>query len=311
MDSEYSISQPTFTSTKPPIQPKASRTLGSERQKQLKDRLKLSWSSGNRSIQFADRGGSNHPRVAEDGEYYNIIDGVSSGNQVVHQSINMVKGFGEKHFTDSVTLDGDHLVSGGLIDTSSVWTDASPRQAYYDQSVISRKIAGDRIAPPELTVSFYSVKQQQENQAKRLIGAENMIKSSSKSQGYKSKLHSHLNLSQTLQEEGMESVVHSLVYGDAGFCYLQQEEADFYQFGIKDDFPQSILTNEFTTMSAHGIVRANGEDSELVDFQTLAREKIIYAQLQKIKLFRTYLVWKMFYVWKCTIRKRRFTTRVS
>jgi hypothetical protein len=114
-----------------------------------------------------------------------------------------------------------------------------------------------------------------------------------------------------LQEEGMESVVESLVYGDAGFCYLQREENDFYQFGIKDNYPQSILTNEFTTMSAHGIVRANGADNELVDFQTLAREKVIYAQLQQIRLFRTYSSWKMFYVWKHNVHRRRYMRRVS
>jgi hypothetical protein len=296
--------------TRPPVTPKASKT--NERQKQLQDRLKLSWAP---KIQF--RGESvQSPHIAgvpdlrrDIGEGLTVAGLDSSAQQPPPQSLpHHVKGFGEQHFADSTY---DHDGGGGLNEGSSVWTDKIP----YEQSIISRKIAGERTSPPHLTLNFQSLTHPQQNNRTQLLqsfGVGDTISQLPKSTtGYKSKLQSHLSYSQTLHEDGMEGVVNSFMQKDAGFCYLDSQSDDFYQFDIKGDVPASILQNRFTTLSVNGIMRATGDKSELVDFSTLARERTIYLKLQDLNLFRTYRAWKSFFVWKKSVHRTRFVKRVS
>lgn len=311
------------SSARPPSQPKASRNVAVERQRQLKDRLKLGWSS--KPVKTANSDFSDATGIVPGGAFS------SSGNQSSRATTgnaifsNLVKGYGEQHFADSVVLEEKslHGLDGGSLlgENSSVFTEhvSQKRPRFASPSIEDTK---KMKTAPDLSVSFYSTKQNMLGASSMMLGNSLMQgsmagssfqhgPSSHKSVSYKSKLQSHLSLSQSLAEEGMEAVVDTLVSGKAGFCYLQKENNSFYEFSIKDNVPQTMLQNEYITLSANGVTRANADGGfDIVDFQTLARERNIYMKLKEINLFRSYYKWKMFYVWKAGLRRRRFEQRV-
>lgn len=312
---------------KPPNFPKPVRSQEHlERERLLKNRLKLKW--GSTSSSFKDtvpfRGNSNgSPR----------IDGIS------------VKGFGEQHFADSVIDEPpDAPFSVDLAAPSSVWTEAPqshPNKAL-DQSLpqvqnpnaVVHNGGGEPIKSPRfLDITMSSTVGRNPRNASTFTNSQahdrfldqasmSLMEASSttmRHNGFQTQqpsslrprkmFRTHLDMSQSFAEEGYPTMIQSLV-SDTEFCYVESSTDNFYQFGVKSTIPMSIIQNEYTTISARGLLRAAGEDSELVPYHSLAREADIYAKLGKLKLFRTYRLWKMFLVWKKTVHTHRHANRV-
>jgi hypothetical protein len=261
---------------KPPNFPKPIRTQENlEREKQLKNRLKVKF------------GHSHTPYVSK--PIHTEDDGT-------------IKGFGEQQFVDSIHEESSILsnslpagFSNSFAEQSSIWTEHSKFIASRTGNAHDKYL---KSATMSLQSSMLLPSETQQYRTTNII------------QPNTSKFKTHLDVSESLISEGYESVVQSLI-SNTDFCYVENEADDFYRFGVKAKYPISILTNEFTTISARGMLRAQGDEVELVPFDELSRESMIYGKICQIKTFRTYRLWKMFYLWKRIISRNRYTQRVS
>jgi hypothetical protein len=261
---------------KPPNFPKPIRSQENlEREKQLKNRLK---------VKFGESHGTLNLKPIQ----YSEDDGT-------------IKGFGEQHFTDSIHEESSILsnslpagFSNSFAEQSSTWTEHSKFLASKAENTRNKFLES---ATMSLRSSMMLPSDKQQYRTTNII------------QPSKTKYKTHLDVSESLISEGHESVVQSLI-SNTDFCYVENESEDFYRFGVKAQYPPSIIHNEFTTISARGMLRAQGDEVELVPFDELSRESRIYGKICQIKVFRTYRLWKMFYLWKRVISRRRYTQRV-
>eukprot|EP01038_Epipyxis_sp_PR26KG_P006044 gene6044-8321_t len=118
---------------------------------------------------------------------------------------------------------------------------------------------------------------------------------------------SHLLVSKVYKKSGWDGVANSIANGETEFCYLDADESDHYKFQVKSTFPNSIRKNEYVTLSRHGLMRSTGGETELTTPDELMRDNRIYYNLQKIKLFGKYQLWKSMYMWRKYVKRRKFT----
>lgn len=261
---------------KPPSFPKPIRTEESlERERVLKNRLKLKF--GQTYIPYRNTAALQIPVPSSQTEEP------------------LVRGVGEQQFADNSVHEQSSLImpnfTSSLFEHSSVMTEMSGMR--------SRIVNAQRISAHDRFLSAAS---------------RSLVEATSRRETLRvpevSLYKTHLDVSQSFVDQGMPTMVQSLLQG-TDFCYVDHAEEDFYHFGVKNTIPPTLLANEYSTVSARGLLRAVGDDSELVPFPELAREATIYAKLQQLPLFRTYRIWKTFYVWKHTVHHRRHASRVS
>jgi hypothetical protein len=283
--------------SKPPSVPKASRNndLHIHRQRLLKDRLKLKW------------GGDTTPSyLLSENDNQSLKDPVTG--RPIH-----VKGFGEHQFNESsVFYEDDHRFDS-TIEPSSSLMEESKNDIPFPKDNMKQKIY------------LTALSSQLENINEGGISSYHTIVDKNRSQsqhGMKemklpemSVVRSHLQVSQSLMKDGggYEEIVENLTQGKTDFCYLQPDKDNFYRFGLRNTFP-SVATadyDDFTTISARGMLRFHQNDSELCSFADLAKEKTAYDKLLNLKLFRTYWEWKMFSSWKRYVVRKRMSKLVS
>jgi len=119
---------------------------------------------------------------------------------------------------------------------------------------------------------------------------------------------SHLSVSQTFQSTGSwDEIANNLTFGRTEFCYLEQTFHDHYKFNIKDNFPTTILSNQYITLSKHGVLTSTeGGVAELTSYNELANELDMYNKLKKINFFSKFRLWKTIYLWRYVVRKTKF-----
>jgi hypothetical protein len=286
------------SSLRPPSFPKASRNqTNTNRQRQLKDRLRVNWGNSKSTA-------------------------LSSTNYVTEEA---VKGFGENQFNDSVFHDdiGD---TASFLNNPSVYSQSQFHPADTNFSATKRSVT---FAPQRSTgAPNASMMMSVDSSALHGTASSTMyppgkaklahLKKAAKSMGstlYDSiPLESHLELSQSIHEEdGMKHITDSLVAGAAEFCYLDSNPNHHYRFEMKSNYPNDLSSgkSEYATISARGILRVNGDGSELTSFAEVTRENEIYCKLLHINLFKTFRVWKTFKCWKSYVKKKHFEERVS
>lgn len=257
---------------KPPNFPKSVRTQEHvEREKMLKNRLKLKF-----------------------GEYRKPYRETVHSTKVDDMT---VKGYGEQQFADSIheelPMAPGFEMSNSLFDNPSTWTEGpvSPGRGFQASKAFHSSQHQDHLLD---SVSMTL-------QARDMKGITKDITAKVR--------RTHRDVSQSFIDEGFPRMIKSLV-SEADFCYVESVADDFYKFGVKSTIPAHIVQNQYSTISARGLLRNVGDGSEMVSLPELAHEAAMYAQLGKLKLFRIYRTWKSFYVWKHTIRRNRFEKRV-
>jgi hypothetical protein len=283
--------------SKPPTAPKASRNndLHIHRQRLLKDRLKLKWG-----------GDATSSHLFAENDKESLKDPVTG--KPIH-----VKGFGEHLFNESsVFIEEDHRFDSTFEPSTSVMDESKNEPP-------SAKDSGKQ----KIYLTALSSQLENVNTAGNFSYHSTVDKYHSHSQyGTKeaklpemSVIRSHLEVSQSLMKDGggYDEIVENLTQGKTDFCYLQNDKDNFYRFGIRNTFP-SVATadyDEFTTISARGMLRVRQNDSELCSFADIAKEKTAYDKLLNLKLFRTYWEWKMFSSWKRYVIRKRMNKLVS
>lgn len=124
--------------------------------------------------------------------------------------------------------------------------------------------------------------------------------------------NAQVSVASTYQSSGWIGVASSIANGDTEFCYIKSDDTDHYNFSLLETAPpQSLLANDYTTLSKRGILRAlpNG-DSEFLDYPTLLKHEQVYHKIKQIPVFGKYHVWKMFYVWKTNVHYNAYLRKV-
>lgn len=288
----------------PPSAPKSSINQANiERQRQLKSRLKVSWGEGGpKSLQRSDFTSAAGATLIDDSLKF-AADSLS------------IKGYGEIHFADSDILssntsrlgsrsksrsegdksaallpilqDNNYIYSAN----NSIWSELDPKHSRNYISREPRSQFGGLLTLPnqKLTRSVH-----------RHADSENIGKR---------KFRSHFDLSKSLMVEGFEGVTNEIV-DNSEFCYVERDDDNFYKFGLKSTLPNSILANEYSTISAYGVLRATNRDTEVASYATIQRELDIYGKLLQINLFKNHRIWKSFFMWKTIHLKNRYEERV-
>lgn len=285
------------SSLRPPSFPKASRNqTNTNRQRQLKDRLRVDWGNSKSSA-------------------------LSATNYATEEA---VKGYGENQFNDSVFHD-DMVDTASFLNNPSVYSQFQPADATFSGTKRSVTFAPQRSTGAPNTSMMMSL---DSNALTHGTTSSTMyppgkaklahLKKASKNLGasfYNSiPLESHLELTQSIHEEdGMKHITDSLIAGTAEFCYLDTNPNHHYRFEMKSNYPTDLSSgkSEYATISARGILRVNGDGSELTSFAEVTRENEIYCKLLHINLFKTFRVWKTFKCWKSFVKKKHFQERVS
>ena len=120
------------------------------------------------------------------------------------------------------------------------------------------------------------------------------------------------SVASTYQSSGWIGVASSIASGETEFCYIKSDDTDHYNFSLVETAPPlSLLTNDYTTLSKRGILRAvpNG-DSEFIDYPTLLQHEQVYHKIKQIPVFGKYRLWKMFYVWKTNVHYNAYRRKV-
>lgn len=250
---------------KRPTQPKSSKNQANiERQKQLKDRLRLNWQKPSVNVV--------KPHEIRNVTFSELADG--------HE----IKGYGERQFHDSyydlnTSKDFETSKADDFLDKSK-----SKLSGFDTFSSLNHSTLPDKSLPKESHSHF-------------------------KSKNWTS----HLDMTQTLHDRGFQGMVDSFVTGETEFCYIEKLPADSYTFAIKTEFPSVIYGNdkEFTTVSAHGILKVSEEGSELISHKDFYNEKVINEKLKNIKVFQTFWKWKPFFLWRRVVRREKFERIVS
>lgn len=262
--------------TKPPDLPKGSKSnqLYVHRQRQLKDRLKLKW-------------GSSKPSKLDETSDEEGEKGFGNESIIDH---GMVKGFGEHQFNESSVLEDQ------------------PSFHLEEMSVLHGTEESKMIASKHSTMKGSTVHNKTYLTALPSIYDSSHLESYSvvhtvRKEEFKipfSTVHPHLEMSQSLIEHGYEEVAENLADGKTEFCYLEPDKDNFYRYGLKSQFPaqNSVEYDDWTTISARGMLRFKQDGIELSTFSQIAKEKTIYEKLLRFKLFRTFWEWKMFQTWK-------------
>jgi hypothetical protein len=102
---------------------------------------------------------------------------------------------------------------------------------------------------------------------------------------------SHTNLSTIVDERGLEGIADSLVDGQIDFIYLKKNPYDPYRYSIVDGIPENMTTDSYITLSKHGLVTYEYENSESIGFTELLEEQKRYNALRGIPIFYNYRKW--------------------
>lgn len=278
--------------SKPPSFPKASRNNQAHvhRQRQLKDRLKLKWGNSKPNPL------SNTNDTGEDRKQY-----FSTGDGVI------IKGYGENQFNDSVV---DNIPPNSITQfyQPSTTLEAEESKAFATAKSEFKTGPGTKTYLTALPSHYEtSVPNTTYDPSPSII--------MTRDDGFNemSQFQSHLNLSRSLVDGGYEEVADHLVDGRTDFCYLQPNKDNFYRFGIKSQFPaqNSVDFEDFTTLSARGMLRFHNDGSELTSFQTILKEKQVYDRLLKLRIFKNFWVWKTFFGWRRYVLGRKMGRLVS
>jgi hypothetical protein len=279
---------------KPPDFPKASRNnqINIHRQRQLKDRLKLKWGDSE----------PGHFEGTSDDEGERIF-----GKDPQYEGL-LVKGFGENQFNE-----------GPLHDEHS--------SVHFDESTFLQRGAEEsKVIHPKIEATKHSIVHKNHQTyitalPSSVLLDNSVLDSASVVHSYRrdiikvpiSKIQSHLEMSQSLAEHGYEEVADSFVDGKTEFCYLQPDKDNFYRYGLKTNFPaqNSVEYDDWTTISARGVLRFKQDGIELSTFDQIAKEKNVYEKLLRFKTFNTFWEWKMFNSWKRHVIRQKMERIVS
>jgi hypothetical protein len=277
--------------SKPPAFPKASRTnqIHIHRQRQLKDRLKLKWGNSKPNPVSAVND------IGEDQrQYYSPSDGV------------IIKGYGENQFNDSVL---DNIPPNPM----SLFNQPSTLIETEESKFFANNKSELKISQVNKTYITALPSHYESATATVFDPSPSIITGREDGNNELSKYQSHLGMSRSLAEGGYGEVAEHLVDGRTDFCYLQPDQDNFYKFGIKAQYPtqNSKGDAEFTTISARGMLRFTAEGSELISFETMLKEKLVYDSLLKLRIFKNFWAWKTFYGWRRYIVTRRMERLVS
>jgi hypothetical protein len=289
--------------SQPPIAPKptysgSSSILATNR---LKNRLIVGW--------YAAKGGDD-----------NVTSSSSSRDQ--HQAI--TKGFGEGRFemSDSIgDLDSMSMNSGlwPNLDTSTFTMDGDGEDSSIaEKSFVYRAESSDLVSRrsvmiPRAESSYIEPTRKQRVNTSMVTSTLASLTAAPAINTRVSDLNNaQVSVASTYQSSGWIGVASSIANGDTEFCYIKSDDTDHYNFSLLETAPpQSLLSNDYTTLSKRGILRAlpNG-DSEFIDYPTLLMHEQVYHKIKQIPVFGKYHVWKMFYVWKTNVHYNAFLRKV-
>lgn len=304
--------------TRPPQGPKPSRNqAGEERQKQLKDRLRLRWDNPQPLYAHARLGPAP------------TIDCT-------------VKGYGEAQFGDSLfepepRLDLEQASESLWMDSAVLppnakqtitprSTGVNPTPPFRQMSGLSTRFNDSTMSAGSQAMMHQSIHQRTMQQSTLQQDTVKLKSSLSVAKGNASLLmsdsmdfsprfapvpHSHLEVSQSLTHKGLDAVAESLVFGQTGFCYVENKADDFYQFSVRSDVPESLGQSTYMTLSEHGVMRSVPGGEEITSFANLDKEIKVYRQLMQLSIFKRYRLWKPFLVWRRHVRGKKFDAMVS
>jgi len=292
--------------SQPPLAPKptysgSSSILATNR---LKNRLIVGW--------YAKGGGS---------------DTSSSSSSRDHHHNAIPKGFGEGRFemSDSIgDLDSMSMNSGlwPNLDTSTFTMDGDgdgdDSNSIAEKSFVYRAESSDLVSRRSVTIpraeSSYiePMRKQRVNTSMVTSTLASLIAAPAINTRVSDLNNAQESVASTYQSSGWIGVASSIANGDTEFCYIKSDDTDHYNFSLLETAPpQSLLANDYTTLSKRGILRAlpNG-DSEFIDYPTLLQHEQVYHKIKQIPVFGKYHVWKMFYVWKTNVHYNAYLRKV-
>lgn len=328
--------------SRPPSAPKPSRTNhhGIERRRQLKDRLKLRWNQP-QPLYAAAR---IDPSLAVKG--YGEIQFADS--QYEGDRIDLEHGGSESLWADSTVFPGDGAAAIGsdnrhlaepfqrVREISRILSDQRNKQQNQQKQPLNQTLADGLNQQLAGSVASYHLTHQSIHRSTLLTHSlaepsttSAMLSSQPAVMGItKSSMeapeedrdetsrravvpYSHLEVSRSLAQKGVEGVAESLVLGETGFCYVENTAGDFYSFGIRSDVPDGLSENRYMTMSQFGILRSQPGEGELISFADLERERELYHRLIQLSVFKYYRLWKPFLLWRKHVRGKKFLLVVS
>jgi len=292
--------------SQPPLAPKptysgSSSILATNR---LKNRLIVGW--------YAKGGGS---------------DTSSSSSSRDHHHNAIPKGFGEGRFemSDSIgDLDSMSMNSGlwPNLDTSTFTMDGDgdgdDSNSIAEKSFVYRAESSDLVSRRSVTIpraeSSYiePMRKQRVNTSMVTSTLASLTAAPAINTRVSDLNNAQESVASTYQSSGWIGVASSIANGDTEFCYIKSDDTDHYNFSLLETAPpQSLLANDYTTLSKRGILRAlpNG-DSEFIDYPTLLQHEQVYHKIKQIPVFGKYHVWKMFYVWKTNVHYNAYLRKV-
>jgi len=285
-NSVFSIFSAKQHSSQPPLAPRPSLSGSSILAKnRLKNRLIVGWYGGNNNTTTSSSLTGNHAPF-------------------------ITKGFGEGLFemSDSMGgLDDSMSIDSGLwtnLDNSSMFTmDDNKNEGgagvYRAESsdLLSRRPA----IIPRAESSYIEPERKQRINTSTVTSA---LASLTAAPSINTRVYDSTNVSvaSTYQSSGWIGVARSIANGETEFCYIRSDDTDHYNFSLLENAPQSLLSNDYITLSKRGILRAipNG-DSEFIDYPTLLQHEQAYHKIKQIPVFGKYHLWKMFYMWKTNV----------
>eukprot|EP00210_Caulerpa_lentillifera_P003766 g3598.t1 len=102
--------------------------------------------------------------------------------------------------------------------------------------------------------------------------------------------------------------------GSDDFVYLTLQEPDspvYDPYALKEVPYGEINKYDFFTLSSRGIAHYETSNSQFTDLERWKQEARSFYKLKNIKLFKDFILWKIFKIWKKSIRKNKIQTAKS
>lgn len=288
-DSKRSIQM----NSKPPVVPKPSNVSSSMAANRLKNRLLLGWHKDNYSEQDHMMNSKITKGFGE--ERFDMIESGFVGGLEMESGLwnpnasmdTFTKADSILEMNSNFELDGYNGITNNVTTTGGGYDLVSKRSLLVPGADSSYHIT----RPAEYTSSFSTTMNNNNITNKKHRHSNNdssIIKSSKKKSETTSSslVTSHLSLSSMYMSDGWDGITKSIASGESEFCYLKSEHSNHYKFSIMDNFPSSILSNEYITLSKRGVMRSTIDgESEFTDYHTILRQESIYRSLRKIPVF--------------------------